>query len=212
MRRLALILLTATMAACGSRPAATAGPGTTPEGDGSPTTIVVPAECPPPPLTVPTLPEEIPGYAQLDPATGLHVTGSPVAVDISAYRLSVTGRVASPLRLTYDELRCLPKVQSTPELVCPGYFVDVARWAGAPLREVLDRAGLAPDATALRFVSADGYSQEIELSDDLLAHAFLAYELEGGPLPVLHGFPVRLVWPGRQGNEWVKWLVAIEVV
>jgi DMSO/TMAO reductase YedYZ molybdopterin-dependent catalytic subunit len=40
---------------------------------------------------------------------------------------------------------------------------------------------------------------------------FLAYELEGKPLPVLHGFPLRAVFPGLEGNKWAKWVVGIEV-
>jgi DMSO/TMAO reductase YedYZ molybdopterin-dependent catalytic subunit len=173
--------------------------------------VVVPAVCPPPAVTQPTLPEQIPGYTQVDPDTGLHMTGTPIEVAIDSYRLEITGLVERSLTLTYDELRCLPKVQAAPELVCPGFFVDVATWAGTPLREVLDRAGVGQEATSLRLIAADGYSQRIELNEDTLANAFLAYELEREALPVLHGFPVRFVWPGHSGNDWVKWLTGIEV-
>ncbi len=175
------------------------------------TVTVTPAECPPPPITAPTLPEQIPGYTEVDPDTGLHVTGTPIEVDLTTYRLAITGLVEQPLSLTYDDLRCLPIVEAAPELVCPGYFVDVATWAGAPLWEVLELAGVSDAATSLRLIADDGYSQQIELSEDVLAAAFLAYELEGETLPVLHGFPVRFVWPGHSGNDWVKWLVGIEV-
>jgi len=213
--RVTLLALAVLAAGCSVAGAGDPGPTITIGGSGgsssTSTSVVSPPECPPPPITTPTLPEQIPGYTEVDPATGLHVTGAPIEVDLSTYRLEVTGRVERPLSLTYDELRCLPKVEASPELVCPGYFVDVACWAGAPLREVLEAAGASNAATFLRLLSADGYSQSIELSEDLLAAAFLAYELEGDPLPILHGFPVRFVWPGHSGNDWVKWLVAIEV-
>jgi len=213
--RVTLLALAVLAAGCSVADAGDPGPTATIGGLGgsssTSTSVVSPPECPPPPITTPTLPEQIPGYTEVDPATGLHVTGTPIEVDLSTYRLEVTGRVERPLSLTYDELRCLPKVEASPELVCPGYFVDVACWAGAPLREVLEAAGASNAATFLRLLSADGYSQSIELSEDLLAAAFLAYELEGDPLPILHGFPVRFVWPGHSGNDWVKWLVAIEV-
>jgi len=218
MRRIpaTLALLAILAAGCGAggsdapgSPAASVAPG---EPSTTSQVAAVAAECPPARVTVPTLPEQIPGYTQVDPDTGLHVTGTPVEVDFDAYRLEVGGRVDRPLSLTYDELRCLPKVQATPELVCPGFFVDVATWAGAPLREVLEEAGMREGATQLRLTAADGYSQVIDLEEDLLANAFLAYELEGETLPVLHGFPVRFVWPGHQGNDWVKWLVGIEVI
>jgi DMSO/TMAO reductase YedYZ molybdopterin-dependent catalytic subunit len=213
--RVTVLALAVLAAGCSVAGAGDPGPTITIGGSGgsssTSTSVVSPPECPPPPITTPTLPEQIPGYTEVDPATGLHVTGTPIEVDLSTYRLEVTGRVERPLSLTYDELRCLPKVEASPELVCPGYFVDVACWAGAPLREVLEAAGASNAATFLRLLSADGYSQSIELSEDLLAAAFLAYELEGDPLPILHGFPVRFVWPGHSGNDWVKWLVAIEV-
>ncbi|HSQ37796.1 MAG TPA: molybdopterin-dependent oxidoreductase [Acidimicrobiia bacterium] len=213
--RVTVLALAVLAAGCSAAGAGDPGPTITIGGSGgsssTSTSVVSPPECPPPPITTPTLPEQIPGYTEVDPATGLHVTGTPIEVDLSTYRLEVTGRVERPLSLTYDELRCLPKVEASPELVCPGYFVDVACWAGAPLREVLEAAGASNAATFLRLLSADGYSQSIELSEDLLAAAFLAYELEGDPLPILHGFPVRFVWPGHSGNDWVKWLVAIEV-
>jgi DMSO/TMAO reductase YedYZ molybdopterin-dependent catalytic subunit len=214
MTLLAVVLLAT---GCAVTDSGANGPGSTTTTGGSSgfastsMSVVSAPECLPPPITTPTLPEQIPGYTELDPATGLHVTGTPIEVNLSTYRLEVTGLVERPLSLTYDELRCLPKVEATPELVCPGYFVDVACWAGAPVREVLELAGASDAATSLRLIAADGYSQSIELSEELLASAFLAYELEGEPLPILHGFPVRFVWPGQSGNDWVKWLVGIEV-
>jgi len=215
--RVTLLALAVLATGCAVADSGAAGPGSTTTIGGSDgftstsTSVASAPECTPPPITTPTLPEQIPGYTELDPATGLHVTGTPIEVDLSTYRLEVTGLVERPLSLTYDELRCLPRVEATPELVCPGYFVDVACWAGAPLREVLELAGVSEAATSLRLIAADGYSQRIELSEGVLAAAFLAYELEGEPLPVLHGFPVRFVWPGQSGNDWVKWLVGIEV-
>jgi DMSO/TMAO reductase YedYZ molybdopterin-dependent catalytic subunit len=217
MRRIpaTLALLAILLAGCGAGGSDAPGSPAASVVPGEPSTTLqvaaVPGECSPARVTVPTLPEQIPGYTEVDPATGLHMTGTPIEVDVGTYRLEISGLVDRPLSLTYDDLRCLPKVEATPELVCPGYFVDVATWAGVPLRDVLDRAGVSDGATSLRLMAADGYSLRIDLSEDALASAFLAYELEGETLPVLHGFPVRFVWPGHSGNDWVKWLVGIEV-
>lgn len=170
-----------------------------------------PSPCVLEPVVVPTRPAETPGYTQLDPDTGLHMTGTAQEIDVESYRLQVTGKVDHPLSLTYDDLRCLPKVETAAILECPGFFVDEATWSGAPIQEVLALAGVQEGATDLRLVSADGYSRLVPISEGLAETAFLAYEWEGEPLPILHGFPVRVVLPGISGGSWVKWLVAIEV-
>jgi len=167
--------------------------------------------CSPPPVTIPAKPAIMPGYTELDRETGLHVTGTPPDIDFARYRLEVSGKVNRPLQLTYDDLRCLPKVTARPELVCPGFFVDVATWSGVPLKHVLGLTGVREGASQVRMTAADGYFDVISLKQALDDSAFLAYEWEGKPLPLLHGFPVRAVLPGQEGNKWVKWLVRIVV-
>lgn len=166
--------------------------------------------CGAPPVVVPT-PGHDPGYARLDLPTGLHVTGKMQLVDLVTYRLRVKGRVEHPLELTYDEIRCLPKVEASPELNCPGLFVDEATWAGVPIADVLDLAGVQAGARWVKFVSADGYTTSLDLEQALDRANFLAYEWEGQPLPRLHGFPLRLVIPGVPGSQWTKWVVEMVV-
>ncbi|MCE5253161.1 MAG: molybdopterin-dependent oxidoreductase [Actinomycetia bacterium] len=173
------------------------------------TTIIAPGDLQP--IVVPTLPAEIPGYTELDPATGLHVTGEPQVVDRESYRLKVTGKVAKPLSLTYDELRLLPKMTASSTLVCVGFFSDTTTWSGVPLATILGMAGVQPQAERIKMVSADGYSSTIDLERALVPENLLAYEWMGGPLPVLHGFPVRAVLPYEDGNYWVKWLLEIVI-
>jgi len=170
------------------------------------------ALCDLPTVIAPTPPAVIPNYTKLDETTNLHVTGVMKEINPADYRLVVTGTVANPLSLTYDELRCMPKREVRALLVCPGFFEDEATWAGVPLDSILDMAGVSSDATAIVLRSADGYTARVGL--DVIRDGnrhILAYEWEGEPLPVLHGFPVRAVLPGQQGNKWVKWLVEIEV-
>ncbi len=163
------------------------------------------------PITIPTLPDVIPGYAQLDQTTGLHVTGNPPDIDFSTYRLSLTGLVENPVSLTYDQLRCFPKVTANPELSCRGYFVDVANWSGTLIADILAQAKPLPEAKTVTLVSADGYEAEIQLAVAMDGESFLAYEWEGETLPILHGFPLRAVIPSREGLYWVKWLVELYV-
>ena len=175
------------------------------------TAVLPPSPCAPPAIVPPTPPAEIPGYTQLDPATGLHMTGTVQRLDLTTYRLKVTGKVDRPLDLTYDDLRCMPKVERRCTLVCPGFFTDEATWAGVPLAHVLGLAGVQEGASRIRLVSADGYSTTVNLEEVLAEEGFLAYEWEGEPVPVLHGFPLRAVFPGHPGSLWVKWLVEIRV-
>jgi len=163
------------------------------------------------PLAAAPTPAKIPGYAELDPSTGLHVTGTMKEIDIAHYRLEVAGKVGRPLSLTFDELRCMPRVQARPTLICPGFFTDVATWAGTPLKYIVDLAGPQEGATGVRLTGADNYSVSRSLSDATAPKNFLAYEWEGKALPRLHGFPVRAIFPGLEGNQWVKWVVKIEV-
>lgn len=200
------ILIATAIAACAApspttQVATRAGPTPTPN----------PAPCVLAPVIVSTRPAETPKYTELDPTTGLHMTGTAQEIDLASYRLKVTGKVDRPLGLTYDELRCMPKVKASPTLICRGYFEDVATWAGVPLEYVLDLAGVQAGATEMDLVGADGYSAYVPMKDARSGDNFLAYEWEGQPLPILHGFPVRAVFPALDGNKWVKWLVEIQV-
>jgi DMSO/TMAO reductase YedYZ molybdopterin-dependent catalytic subunit len=139
------------------------------------------------------------------------MTGTPQEIDLASYRLKVTGKVDRPLSLSYDDLRCMPRIQTSDVLICPGYFEDVANWAGASLATVLDLAGAQADAKSLTLGGADGYSAFVTLQQARTGNNYLAYEWEGKPVPILHGFPVRAVFPSLQGSTWVKWLIEIRV-
>ena len=164
-----------------------------------------------PVLLLPLRPSVIPKYTELDPSTGLHMTGTPQFINASTWHLRISGKVDHPQSLGYDELRRMPRLANGDPLICQGNFEDYAHWAGADLLAVLDRAGLRPNARTLELVSADGYRAEVSLADARRVHAFLAYEWEGKALPELHGYPVRAIFPGTPGYNWVKWLVEIRV-
>jgi DMSO/TMAO reductase YedYZ molybdopterin-dependent catalytic subunit len=176
--------------------------------------VAVPVSATPcalPTIVPPSLPAKIPGYTELDPATNLHMTGTVQQIDLASYRLKVSGKVNRPLSLSYDDLRCMPKVQRHCTLVCPGFFTDEATWAGVPLAYVLGLAGVQDGAQTVKLVSADGYSPAITLQEALTENNFLAYEWESEPLPILHGFPLRAVLPDHPGGLWTKWLIEIRV-
>jgi len=163
------------------------------------------------PAVIPPTPIPYPGYTQQEPSTGLHVTAEPQVVELATYRLKVTGTVARELSLTYDELRCLPRIGAHVQIVCPGFFIDWSNLAGASLASVLALAGPLAGANWVDFAGVDGWSYGLALAEAQAADNFLAYEWEGELLPVSHGFPVRAALPGHSGGYWTKWLQEIRV-
>jgi DMSO/TMAO reductase YedYZ molybdopterin-dependent catalytic subunit len=176
----------------------------------TPVTLGTVAPCVLPTVIAPT-PAATPGIAELDPSTGLHYTGNAQTINLATYRLVVDGLVDHPLQLSYDDLRCMPKIEVLTTIVCKGNFEDTAVWAGASLKYVMELAGIQPQAENIRLVGTDGYSASVTREDAMSGKAFLAYEWEKQPVPIIHGFPVRAAFPGLLGANWVKWLLKIEV-
>jgi len=173
--------------------------------------VPLPSSCSLAPIVVPTLPAVIPGFNELDKTTNLHVTGGYRVINVVDYRLKITGLVDHPISLTYDNLRCMTKISASPLLVCPGVFEDQATWSGVPIKDVLSLAGVQVNAKNLLLISADGYKYPISISEALAGNNFLAYEVNGQTLPILHGFPLRAVFPNKYGSSWIKWLIEINV-
>ena len=141
----------------------------------------------------------------------LHRTGRPQDYDISTYRLVVEGLVENPLSLSYEDLLSRPQVTEEVLLICPGFFWDNAVWTGTPLSLILEEAGISPEASEVRFEAGDGYTRKMSLEEAMGDGVFLAYEVNGEPLPREHEYPIRVVGRHQYGNRWVKWLQRIEV-
>jgi DMSO/TMAO reductase YedYZ molybdopterin-dependent catalytic subunit len=176
---------------------------------------VSPAE-PPPDTNVTAAPETVSpatqnSTVQLTPIEKLHVTGPAQDVDISNYRLTISGLVEKPLSLTYQDILEYPSVTEIGVVDCPGFFVDIAEWTGVPLNTILAEAGLISGASQVTFYALDGYQQKISLEDVNKYGVFLAYKVNGQTLPPEHGFPFRVVNNGTIGAGWVKWLESIKV-
>ena len=130
------------------------------------------------------------------------------------YSLSVKGLVDRPFTLTYDEIRALPPTMLTKDFQCvTGWRVHNVHWTGVRLSHLLDRAGVQPNAKALRFTSFDGtYTESLTLDQGRRADVIVAYDLDGKPLSSDHGGPVRMYIAPMYGYKSCKWLDGIEVV
>ena len=156
----------------------------------------------------------------------------PQLPDRASWKLAVDGEVTQPLELTLADLRKLPRVSVTAVLQCAGNgrglmrpvvpgvqwqsgAVGNARWTGARVKDVLEKAGLKGGARHLHTFGSDKppekvppFHRSLEL-EKALEDGVVAYEMNGEPLPDLHGAPARLVVPGWAGDHWMKWLVRL---
>jgi DMSO/TMAO reductase YedYZ molybdopterin-dependent catalytic subunit len=136
-------------------------------------------------------------------------------VDLADWRLEIGGSVQTPLSMTYAELKALPKVTANVLLICPGVFCNHGRWQGVSIRSLLAAAGAAAGVTHVTVQGPTGpyrktHRLKIEqLTDD---RAFLAYAVNDSPLPVAHGFPLRLVSKDDYGFDWIKYVDRIEAI
>ncbi len=130
-------------------------------------------------------------------------------VDLSKWRLIVEGAVKKPMALTYEEMRKLPSMEQDVLLICPGFFAIYGRWKGIVMERLLKEAGMEKDATHVTFYGPEGTYEKVErfpIDDILAGKVFLAYGVNGKPLPRKHGFPLRIVARDRYGGEWVKYV------
>lgn len=139
-------------------------------------------------------------------------------VDPAQWSLKVTGLVDREIEITFAELLALPLVERYVTLACVsnpvgGDLTGNARWLGWPVRELLARAGVRPEADMVLSRSVDGFTAGTPL--EVLTDArdsLLAVGMNGEPLPVEHGFPVRLVVPGLYGFvSATKWVSELKV-
>jgi DMSO/TMAO reductase YedYZ molybdopterin-dependent catalytic subunit len=155
-------------------------------------------------------------------------------VDPAAYRLSISGLVDHPVSYSLDDLKRMPRAELVAGFECSGNrrpmqgLSSNGRWTGVPLRRVLDRAGIRPEAREVVFFGADRGEEDVDfrgqpfkvvqqfgrsLTRDtaMSPEPFLAHALNGEPLTRHQGSPLRLIVPGWYGVANVKWLSQIHV-
>ena len=159
-------------------------------------------------------------------------------VDPDEFRLVVDGLIDTPLSLDLDAIRNRPRVSTVVTMECAGNgrallrprpvsqpwlveAVGTSRWTGTPLAQLLREAGVHNGCVDVVFTGADhgiergveqNYQRSLPVTEAMREDVLLAYEMNGGPLPPQHGYPLRLVVPGWYGMAHVKWLTGINLV
>ncbi|HJV24578.1 MAG TPA: molybdopterin-dependent oxidoreductase [Aromatoleum sp.] len=167
-----------------------------------------------------------------------HWSAVPTAIDPQSYRLRVGGKVNAPLELSLDELKRLADpVEIIAVNQCSGnsrgHFspranggqlsngaMGNARWTGVPLKKVLERAGVQAGSVQVSFDGLDrppleggpDFIKALHIDHALDGEVMLAWAMNGEDLPMLNGYPVRLIVPGHYGTYWVKHLSDIRVL
>jgi DMSO/TMAO reductase YedYZ molybdopterin-dependent catalytic subunit len=161
----------------------------------------------------------------------------PSEVNADSFRLAVRGRVDRPLSLSLNDILTLPQAEIAAVNQCSGnsrgYFqprvpggqwshgaMGNAGWIGVRLKDVLDRAGVKAGAVAVRFNGMDqpvvpdapDFMKSLAVDHARDNEVMLAYAMNGEQLPLLNGFPLRLIVPGWYSTYWVKMLNDIEVL
>jgi sulfite dehydrogenase len=165
-----------------------------------------------------------------------HLQAIPTMVDLRTWRLKLGGWVEHPLELSLDELRRMSATSLAAVNQCSGNSRGLssprvpggqwtngamgnARWTGVPLRDLLRRAGLKAGSVQVVFNGLDegplpsvpDFLKALDVERASQPEVLIAYEMNGAPLPLLNGFPVRLVVPGWYATYWVKSLSEITV-
>jgi DMSO/TMAO reductase YedYZ molybdopterin-dependent catalytic subunit len=139
-------------------------------------------------------------------------------IDPDDWSLRITGMVDRPVELGFDELLSMTRITQYVTLQCVsnevgGDLVGNALWSGVPVVDLLERAGVHADATQVVGRSVDGWTAGFPI--DVVTDGrpcMVALAMNGEPLPIVHGFPARLVVPGLYGYvSATKWLSEIEL-
>jgi DMSO/TMAO reductase YedYZ molybdopterin-dependent catalytic subunit len=144
---------------------------------------------------------------------------TPPSIDVSSWALSISGLVASPVKLTIDQLRNgYAKRDQFVTLECisnpvAGPLIGTTLWSGPSLKDVLATARPQAQAHYAHILAQDGFDEVVALSKvDADPRVILAYDWNGEPLPTSHGFPLRVYVPDLYGMKQPKWITDIVLV
>lgn len=166
-----------------------------------------------------------------------HLAGVPYDIDADTFTVEIKGKVDKPTKLSLADIKKMPSVELVAVNQCSGNSralftprvaggqlgngaMGNARWKGVPLKMILDKAGVQAGAKQVVFGGMDGpvvdktpdFAKALDIDHARDGEVMLAYAMNGENLPLLNGFPLRLIVPGYYGTYWVKHLNEITVI
>jgi DMSO/TMAO reductase YedYZ molybdopterin-dependent catalytic subunit len=165
-----------------------------------------------------------------------HYADIPLSVDVRKFRLAVTGATKQDLSLSLGDLLAMPRVELAAVNQCSGNSRGLfaprvpgaqwgngamgnARWVGVRLKDVLDRAGVMSGAVQVRASGLDqppgdapAFAKSLAIDHAMDGEVMIAFQMNGEQLPMLNGFPLRLIVPGWYSTYWVKALDRLELL
>ena len=166
-----------------------------------------------------------------------HLADVPLDIDPDKFSVEIKGKLDKPVKLSLADIKKMPAVELVAVNQCSGnscgFFMPRvaggqlgngamgnARWKGVPLKAVLDQAGVQASAKQVVFGGMDGpvsdrtpdFAKALDIDHARDGEVMLAYSMNDQDLPVLNGFPLRLIVPGYYGTYWVKHLNEINVI
>ena len=135
-------------------------------------------------------------------------------VDLKKWRLDITGNIKEPCSLSYSQIVTLPSIEREVLLICPGIFANHGKWKGVSMKSLLEKVKMEEGITHVTFSGPKNRYEKVErfpMEDVLSNKVFLAYAVNGEPLPQKHGFPLRVVAEGYYGDFWVKYVYNMKV-
>ncbi|MFH1470670.1 MAG: molybdopterin-dependent oxidoreductase [Candidatus Micrarchaeota archaeon] len=135
----------------------------------------------------------------------------PQYVEKASYRLEVTGLVDSPKSYTYEQVLSHQSYTKVVTLYCvEGWNVRIL-WEGALIKDLLNEAGIRPEAKIVIFHAYDGYTTSFPMGYIMDNDILLAYKMNNATLPPERGFPFQVVAQDKWGYKWAKWVTKIEL-
>jgi len=138
------------------------------------------------------------------------ITRSIPKIDLKTYTLTIDGEVEKPLKLRWDDVLKIPRVESVSDFHCvEGWSVLDCKWEGVRFKQIVDLVKPKETAKSVTFECADGYTTSLTLPELSGGDVLLAYKLDGKSLEEGIGFPLRLVVPSKYAYKSALWVVKI---